>query len=156
MKYKTLIFSLLAIVLITACDTAECSLNNSVMCYISFYNGDGEQVALTDTLSVYAHGTDQVLYNRGIKRSSISIPLSYFNEEDTLILKVWGKDYESEAEFALNKTNTEYFESPECPVKMFHHINYAYVYSGQFIDSVVVVKPSINFQRDENIRIYIH
>jgi len=156
LKLKTIILSILASILVTGCDTADCSLNNTVMCYISFYNGDGEAVAFSDTLSIMAHGTDEVLYNRGVKKSSVSIPLSYYNAEDTLIFKIWGEDYETEAQIAVNKSNTEYFESPECPVKMFHNINYAYVFSGRVIDSVVVVKPSVNFQRDENIRIYVH
>lgn len=156
MRHKSIIFALLLILLTGACDTVDCSLNNTVLCYLSFYNGEGQKVALADTISISAYGTDQVLYNRGVGKSDIAIPMSYYNEEDTLVLKVWGEDYETEAELAIGKTNTEYFESPDCPVKMFHTITSAYVFAGRFIDSVVVVKPSINFQRDENIRIYVH
>lgn len=138
-----------------ACDSADCALNNTVLCYISFYNSEGQKVALKDTLSIMAYGTDDVLYNRGVGKSELAIPLSYYNDEDTLIFKVWGEDYDIEAEIAINKTNTEYIEGIDCPTNMFHTINYAYVFGGTAIDSVVVIKNSINYQRDENIRVYL-
>lgn len=156
MRHKSIIIAMLLTLLTGACDSVDCSLNNTVFCYISFYNGEGQKVAISDTLSIYAHGTDQVLFNRGVGKSDIAIPMSYYNEEDTLTFMVWNNEYSLEAEIAVNKTNTEHFESPDCPAKMFHNINYAYIYGGNIIDSVVVVKPSVNYQRDENIRIYLH
>ncbi len=139
-----------------SCDSVDCSLNNTVFCHLAFYNGEGEKVALQDTLSIMIHGTETVLYNRGVRKSEVSIPMSYHNPEDTLLLRVWGQDYSLEAEIAVGKSNTEYFESPDCPVKMFHNITSAYVFSGRFIDSVSITKPSVNFQTDENIRVYLH
>lgn len=155
---KKLAFALFSFLLLalTACDTVDCSLNNTVLCYLSFYNGKGDKVEITDTLTITAYGTDKTLYNRGSKKADVAIPLSYYNDEDTLTLSVTGKDGTTQAEIVIGKTNTQHFESPDCPVNMFHDIQYSYVFSGRFIDSVVVVKPSINYQRDENIRIYLH
>lgn len=156
MKQIAIITTLLLALLVGGCDSVDCSLNNTVFCYVGFYNSNGDKVALTDTLSVLAYGAEQPLYNRGVGKSQVAIPLSYYNEEDTLIFRVWNDEQTLEAEIVLGKTNTEYFESPDCPVNMFHNLNFAYVFGGRFIDSVVIVKPSVNYQRDENIKIYLH
>ncbi len=158
MKQIAIITTLLMALFMGSCDSVDCSLNNTVFCYVAFYDGEGDPVAINDTLSVYANGTEKVLYNRGVKKSVIAIPMSYYNEEDTLLFRVWSKSESDalEAEVVIGKTNTEHFESPDCPVNMFHDITSSYVFSGRFIDSVVVVKPSVNFQRDENIRVYLH
>ena len=137
------------------CDTVDCSLNNTVFCYLAFYDGMSEKVALKDTLSITAYGTEKVLYNRGVGKAEIAIPMSYYNEADTLVLTVWGKDYRMSTTIIVGKSNTEYFESPDCPVNMFHDINSVRIYRGKLADSVKVVKSSVNYQRDENIRIYI-
>lgn len=155
-KLALTLFSLLLLAL-TACDTADCSLNNTVLCYLSFYNGEGKKVEIIDTLSITAYGTDKVLFNRGTKKSDIAIPLSYYNDEDTLTFTVTAEDgRQQQAEIVIAKSNVTHFESPDCPVNMFHDIQFSYVFSGRFIDSVAVIKPSINYQRDENIRIYLH
>lgn len=156
MRHKSIILAMLLTLLMGACDTVDCTLNNNVLCYIGFYDGHGKNVALTDTLSIMAYGTDEILFNRGVGKSRVAVPMSFYNEEDTFIVRVWGPDYDTQAEISLGKTNTEYFESIDCPVKMMHNLTNAYVNSGNIIDSVVIVKPSVNFQQDENIRIYFH
>jgi len=155
-KVKSLYFVAILSLLLIACDTVDCTLNNAVYCYLSFYNNSGEKVAISDTLSISAYGTKKSIYNRGVKKSDVAIPMSYYNAEDTLTFAVTSNESTMEAEIVIGKTNTQFFESPDCPVNMFHNITSAYVFSGQFIDSVVVVKPTVNFQQDENIRIYLH
>lgn len=138
-----------------SCDTVDCSLNNTVFCYLSFYDGGGQKVALKDTLSVTAYGTDKVLFNRGVGKSDVAIPMSYYNDADTLVFTLWGNDYRTSSTVVVDKKNIVHFESPDCPVNMFHDITAAGVLRGKMIDSVKVVKPSVNYQRDENIRIYV-
>lgn len=156
MKKTATILVMLCGILLAGCDSVDCSLNNTVLCHYAFYNAEGHPVKLNDTLSITAYGTDSVLYNRGVGKGSFSLPMSYYNAADTLKLQVWSDNYLLEADIAISKNNTEYFESPDCPMNMMHQITNAEVLRGSFIDSIVIIKPSVNYQTDENIRIYLH
>lgn len=147
---------MLTALVLGSCDTVDCSLNNTVFCYLSFYNAEGQKVALKDTLSITAYGTETVLYNRGVGKSDVAIPMSYYNDADTLVFTLWGKDYRTSSTVVVDKKNVVHFESPDCPVNMFHDITTAKVTRGKLIDSVKVVKPSVNYQRDENLRLYVN
>lgn len=150
------ILAMTCCMVLASCDSADCSLNNTVYCHYGFYDAAGNKVALKDTLSILAYGTDKVLYNRGVGKSDVKLPMSYYQNADTLKIRVWGDGYAYESDIVLEKTNTEYFESPDCPVNMFHNITGARVLNGMMVDSVVVIKPSVNYQTDENIKIYLH
>lgn len=141
--------------MLTACDSFDCSLNNTVGCTVGFYDERGDAVRLSDTLMVTAVGTDSVLFNRGVNKHELTLPLSYYRDCDSLVLTVWGEDYLVRDTLMVSKTNVENFESLDCPVNMFHRITNARV-SGTFIDSVKVVLPEVEYGEDENIKIYLH
>ncbi|MBQ0021159.1 MAG: hypothetical protein KBT39_11645 [Bacteroidales bacterium] len=140
---------------ITSCDSIDCSLENQVLCQMGFYDATGAPVALTDTLTITAAGTDSVLYNRGIKTSKVGLPLSYYKDGDTLTLTLYGEHYLLQDDVVIKKTNYEHFESLDCPVKMMHVIN-GVESTNHFIDSVVVVSPKVEYNNGENIKIYLH
>lgn len=148
---------LVAVLAMTACNDAQCPLNNVVLTHYAFYaideNGQSQAVALTDTLTVRACGTDSILINKLLKASELELPMSYVNAEDTLVFEyindgVYGRDT-----IRIAKTDQPHYESPDCPTSMFHIITSA-SHTDLFIDSVVVVKPSVNYDLQENIRIY--
>lgn len=141
--------------LLTACEGVDCTLNNVVLCRYGFYDSTtGKSIQLSDTLTITAAGTDSILYNRGVNTSRVTLPMSYWQEADTLTLHISGKDYTYTNTLRIQKNNTQHFESPDCPTTMFHHIEKATLMSGVTIDSVVVVKPTVNYEQDENIKIY--
>lgn len=140
---------------LTACDSIDCTLNNTVECKMTFYNAEGKAVALADTLTITAAGTDSVLYNRGIRVSSVSLPLSYYKDRDTLTLHIYGQDYAIEEQLIIEKSNYEHFESLDCPVKMFHTIN-GVSSTHTVIDSVRIASPLVQYDNGENIKIYLH
>ncbi len=141
---------------IVGCDDIDCTLNNVVLCNYYFYSSEeGSAVAIADTLTVMAWGTDSILYNKGVSTSSVSVPMSYWMEADTLQFMIVGENYAQECIFVVEKTNTEYFESPDCPAAMFHEITNV-TYLSDIIDSVVVTRSDVNFLQDENIRIYFN
>lgn len=153
---KRLAIILIALVaLLTGCDSFDCSLENTVSCNLGFYDGHGNAVRMTDTLMVTAVGTDSVLFNRGVGRHDISVPMSYYKDCDTLVLTLWGEDYLMRDTLMVSKTNVENFESLDCPVNMFHKITDARA-SGTFIDSVKVVLSKIEYGANENIKVYLH
>ncbi len=152
---KTL--TLLAAGLLTlSCDDIDCTLNNTVVCKLAFYDSEGNAVQIQDTLDIYTEGIEMPLYNKGTGTSGINIPLSYFKDKDTLQLVVYGDDYLYEDWLIIAKQNTEHFESLNCPVKMFHTLTDVSVTGRSFIDSVSITNPNVEYNNGENIKIYLH
>ncbi len=150
----------LGILMITAtllsCEGIDCTLNNVVLCHYQFYDSaTGNKISLTDTLTIVACGTDSVLYNIGVGTSSVELPMSYWNEADTLTFHLYGEDYYDRSTLFVNKTNTEHYESPDCPTTMFHYLT-GVEWDGGVIDSVVISRPEVNYLQDENIKVYFH
>lgn len=137
-----------------ACDTVDCTLNNKVACTYNFYS-EGAMVQLNDKLTVTACGTDSVLINAENNAKNMVLPMSYWNEADTLVLQVMSATYVLTDTLYVRKSNTSHFESPDCPTTMFHEI-LSVDCTHSFIDSVTVVKPSVNYDELENIQIHLH
>ena len=151
-----LLTSLLAL---ASCESIDCTLNNIVTCNYAFYNSEGEAVGVSDTLTVTADGTDSILLNKEANVETFSIPMSYWRDEDTLNLsfKSASSDYVLRMVMYVGKTNHEYFESPDCPTSMFHELKSLYFETNTpFVDSVVVVNKAVNYDAQENVRIYLH
>lgn len=156
MKQVKGLFSALILVLmgLYSCDTIDCTLNNTVEMRCNFYK-NGNSAQLNDTLTITAIGTDEVLLNRKYMVSTMVLPLSYFNPVDTLILKVTGEDYEVTDTMWIEKISYNHFESPDCPVNMFHDIT-AVRTTHLFIDSVTITHPDVNFSDHENLQIHFY
>ncbi len=146
---------LLLSVLLVSCEGVDCTLNNMVLCHYSFYDSNsGDAISLSDTLTITAQGTDSVLFNQGVNKSSVSLPMSYGNDTDSLLFTITGDGYSYESTIFVSKTNIPHYESPDCPTTMFHQITDATCVSS-VIDSVVVIRSSVNYLQDENIKVYI-
>lgn len=141
---------------VAACEGINCTLNNVVMLNVGFYDSaTGKHIELNDTIMVTATGTDSVLYNRGTKTSALTLPMSFWQAADTLTFTVYGENYEFEDFITISKTNVEHYESPDCPTTMFHAIT-GVDFASPFgtVDSIVVSKPSVNYDTQENLKIY--
>lgn len=145
---------LLALAGMNSCDTIDCTLNNIVEMRCNFYQ-NGNSAQLNDTLTITAIGTDEVLLNRKYMVSTFVLPLSYFNPEDTLVLTVKGEDYVVSDTMWITKTSFNHFESPDCPVNMFHDIT-AVRTTHLFIDSVTITHSDVNFSDHENLQIHFY
>lgn len=152
---KHTLYILLALLGLVSCDEADCTLNNIVEMKLGFYASDGTPVASRDTLTVSAFGTDSILFNRGVMTQSLSLPMSYSKEADTLVLTYFNEDRIISDRIIIAKQNYEHFESIDCPVKMFHTIT-GVSCTHEFIDSVVLVFPTVAYYNGENIKVYLH
>lgn len=162
MRIRSIISALAFVALfIVGCDSIDCTINNVVALNIAFYDSETKkEVSITDTLNVTAEGTDSVLYNRGIKVKNIDVPLSYWLDADTLTLDFYNiaSDTHHSVTMQVNKENIPHYESPDCPTTMFHQIHsISYTTTTtNYVDSVVLVNPSVNYNGQENIRVYLH
>ena len=145
---------LLSLLLMVACEEIDCSLYNTVRMYAGFYS-DGSAVAITDTLTITTGKDGRTLLNRMLNVGKWDIPLSYWQDVDTLVFHVAGSDYEIDDTVWITKSNTPHFESPDCPTNMFHEI-LSVESTHRFIDSVTVIQPYVNYALDENIQVHLY
>ena len=138
---------------LAACDSIDCTLYNTVSLACSFYS-EGQAVKLTDTLTVSALGTDSILVNSLIGASKLELPLSYSQDADTLVLRIYGEEYDLSDTLWVEKTNTPHFESPDCPTTMFYQIK-SVRHTSTFIDSVTITRNLVDYDQTENIRIHL-
>ena len=97
---------------------------------------------------------DTVLVNRLSKTHNMSLPMSYFNTADTLIL--------SYASLSLQDTiyieheSYPYVDLPECGAHRFHNIKSISTNAAAAIDHIDVLNSKVNYEGRENIRIYFN
>ena len=75
------------ILLLAACESYDCTLYNYVGMYATFVR-DGAVVSLTDTLTITTGKSGPVLLNKSLNTSRLNLPLSYWQDEDTLVLSI--------------------------------------------------------------------
>lgn len=157
-KIKYLLMGIVTVAIIS-CDSNNCPLNNVVYSTYGFYvnTADGEtKVSIMDSLTVLATGTDSILINRMYEMSSIELPVSYTSGTDTLIFRFTNKKNEvREDSVFINKENIPHYESPDCPVSMFHYIT-GIRSTHTLIENITVVNPNINYNATENFKIYFY
>ena len=139
--------------LMMACEEIDCSLYNTVSLSAGFYS-DGYKVSITDTLTITTGTDEHILVNRMLGASEWEIPMSYWQDEDTLSLHVTGEGYSLTDTVWIQKTNMPHFESPDCPTHMFHEIT-AVRSTHHFIDSVTIVQAYVNYAQTENIQLHL-
>jgi hypothetical protein len=156
MKYGKGFFLVFLLVLVglCGCDTIDCTLNNTVVMRCGFYK-DGKSTTLNETLTITAADTSIVLLNRDINASTLKLALSYFNPVDTLVFKIIRTDAEFTDTVWVEKNSFNHFESPDCPVNMFHNIT-AVRCTHLFIDSITITAPEVNFKEYEHLQIHFY
>lgn len=131
---------LLAGVLLAACSSVDCPLNNTVY---TNYKLMGTVTTLPDTLTITTtrtDGYDSVLINRQVNTDSFSLPMSYGRAADTLYIHVNALV----DTLRIEKTNTPHFESVDCGVAYFHTIT-GVQYTRHAIDSIVINHKDVNY-----------
>lgn len=151
---RNVVFVVLAVLMMSACDTADCTLYNKVTMGMTFWDGTGEKMMIKSFYSITTAGIDSVLVNKDRNRQGVDLPLSYWAELDSFFLHVWMEDDVATVDtIVVEKSNRPHFESPDCPTRMFHDI-LGIRHSKQMLDSVRVVKSAVEFGQLENVRLY--
>lgn len=141
------------VLLLAACESYDCTLYNHVGCYGAFYQ-DSASVSFDDTLTITAGKSGPVLLNKSVGTSRIVLPLSYWQDEDTLVLTVKGMDYLFQDTIWISKSNQVHYESPDCPTTLFHTIQ-GVRSTHEFIDSINVIRSSVNYEQTNNLEIHL-
>lgn len=145
-----------------ACDSSDCPLNNTVAQVSNIFRSDnGKALTLGDTLTVLIH--DSVILNRQTGASSLSLPMSYEGESDTLVFRYAPQEQDTctTDTLIITKSNQSHFISLDCPTLVFHTItgvNWSRRIPDQTfryaIDSVSIKNADVTNNPQENIQIF--
>lgn len=155
LKYMFLVLSVLTSAVLTSCSSVDCPLNNTVYATWTFEYPDGRQ-KLADTLDIYlqVNGKDTLVANRLIGVSSVNLPMSYYNEADTLTLELRANGQHAYEQIIVKKSNIQHFNSPECGVWVEHYIS-GTENEGMILDSLRIRNSKVDNYEVENIRLYL-
>ncbi len=141
-----------------ACDSGyECGINKTSYNRIKFYNIDSNNIEneykFPDvlTISLLVNGKDSIVVNHLSNASDLQLPMSYTQECDTVVFC-----YENNATDTLyiKHENIPYFISMECGLAMYHRLQ-SVTHTNAFIDSVAIINDYVNFDNNENIKLYL-
>lgn len=146
-----------------SCTSIDCPLDSIVVMTLSFYDAEmEEETALPCTLNIEAPRAG-VLFNSGTDIKSLQLPLNTGSLVDTLYLKLSDSNRKYVDTLYVSHTNESHFEAMDCPGAVFHHISslqfLPHPADGDFpatIDSVSIIRPLVDYNDVENIRIYYH
>ena len=141
------------ILLLAACEAYDCTLYNHVGCYAAF-DKEGTAVRITDTLTITSGKNGPTLLNMSVNTASLDLPLSYWQDEDTLVFTIKGEDYMLRDTVWITKTNQVHYESPDCPTTLFHEIQDVRS-TNEFIKSITVTRSSVNYELTNNLQIHL-
>ena len=147
------LFIISSLLLLSACESYDCTLYNYVGMYGTFYK-DGVVVQVKDTLTITSGKSGRMLLNGALYETTINIPLSYWQEEDTLVFRVNGNGYILRDSVWITKTNQVHYESPDCPTTFFHTIQ-SVRSTHTFIKDITVIRSSVNYETTDNLQIHL-
>lgn len=160
-KIKNITFALALIfsaASLGSCDNGyDCDLNNTSHNNISFYTvTDGKEEAYAHpeplTISLMINGKDSVIINHKTDAEQISLPMSYTQGTDTIVIHYENNLCDS---LYVSHIGKPYYQSMECGILMFHEIE-SIRSTNVWIEKVSLMNNTVNFKGYENIRIYLY
>lgn len=154
---RSLVLAVTALLFAAGCDSGyDCSIENTAYNRIGFYNaedGTDAKYEFPDILdvSMMINGRDSIVVNRITYASELQLPMSFTNECDTVIFSY---GYNVTDTLFVKHDNIPYFVSMECGTAMYHRIT-EITHTTAFIDSVVIVNDYINYDYNENVKLYL-
>jgi hypothetical protein len=129
--------------LITACTSIDCPLNNHVYTY---YQVAGEEALFAGPLTISTNrsdGSDSICINQDTYISKFGLPISYQGTFDTFYF-VYDIDESIVDTVVVEKTDQPHFESIECNPIFFHTIK-DIQYTKNMIDSITIKDTQVTY-----------
>ncbi|MDO4159784.1 MAG: DUF6452 family protein [Prevotellaceae bacterium] len=135
--------------LISACSSIDCPLENLVYTQYQLLNSSGTADTIkADTLTITTtklEGSDSVLINKNVNTTEFSLPISYSQPQDVFYFEL--RDTLSNVTYdtiTVSKTDKIHFESVDCTPSYFHTID-GVSYTTNAIDSIVIINSEVNY-----------
>lgn len=147
---------------LTACTNIDCPLDNVVVMTSGLYDAEDESsMTLGTELSIFSADGEFVLLNQARDISSFVLPLRHGVSTDTLLFFFRNNQQEATDTLFLSYTDHPHFESVDCPAALFHTLTNVRWTSHPLaelpltFDSVAIVRPNVNYDDVENLKIYL-
>lgn len=146
---KKLVWLTTMAIVLAACSSIECPLNNAVYATYSICKADGTPGTLKDTLTIVTkrHNADidTVLLNRSVNTTTFKLPMSYSGATDIIVLQMVDEEGNLAADtITISKTNKPHFESTECGPAFFHTIE-GVISTSHKIESVTINDTEVTY-----------
>lgn len=140
-----------------ACSSIDCPIATTVAVNYGFYDASEAQDTLDDTLSVWTQrsdGTDTLLFNKGVRQTALTLPVSYQRPEDILIFRIADTSHVVTLDTVwIKKEDIPHFESVDCAAHFFHTLT-AVRSTHRGIDTITISNPSVTYDTSvEHLRI---
>ena len=151
-----------------SCSTIDCPVNSIVETIWKVYDSKGQEMKLTDTLTVTTvrrdgvkdtvlDGRKSTVLNKLTEKSTFNLPVSYSHPEDTFVFH-----FDNNANNNLHVTDTvlikkedyPHFESVDCNAIFFHMLT-DIRYTRNYIDSIVIKNSSVTYDY-ETVHLHIY
>lgn len=157
MKFRNYI-QIALVLLAVGCSDNNCPLESSVYCNFGFYDSEGTAVVSNDTIDVYVKRYlkgDSIVVNKLTGKNSFQVPMSYYGSSDTIVFK-YASLFRNDT-VILTHESYPHVDLPECGTKYFHTLqDVRLLNSGAAIDKIEIEDPAVNYQGNENIKIYLN
>lgn len=143
-------------------DTLTVTIKKDINVYTYSKEGYNDSIlrhrstALIDSGYTETVGTaklDTILMNSLVNGTAMSIPMSYYKRVDTLLLN-YRKILLPDTVYVFHE-GYAHVETPECGSYRFHNIS-SIRSTYRCIDRIEIVNPTVNFNGEENVRIYFN
>ena len=143
-------------------DTLTLTIKKDATLYIYSKEGRNDSIlrrqstALIDsgyTETITTAKFDTILINSLVNATKMSVAMSYYNRVDTLILN-YRKILLPDTLYLFHDGYT-HVETPECGSYRFHNLSDIRA-TYRCIDRVEIVNPTVNFNGEENVKIYFN
>lgn len=140
------------ILLMTACSSLDCPMNNRVYTRYALLTPDGktDTLKLTCTISTNrTDGSDSVLINKDVNITKFSLPISNANPRDSFFVELQSETATTLDTIVVSKEDKMHFESTDCAASYFHNIT-GVTTTHYAIDSVTVNHHEVNYDTSKN------
>ena len=140
---------ILFVMLLAACSSVDCPVNSIVETIYNVYDSEGNELALSDTLTVTSarmDGQDTTLLNKLVDKETFNLPISYSHAEDMLMFHFdnGNNNLHVTDTVWIKKDDYPHFESVDCNAIFFHTLT-GVRYTRNYIDSIVIKNPSVTY-----------
>lgn len=141
-------FAVIVLVMVSACSSIDCSINNIVLSVYQLAKGEGVADTLkADTLTIYtrrANGRDTILLNRSVNTSLFRLPMGQTSATDTLVFNLRDTfNAQLIDTIYISKENMPRFESVDCNIMFIHNVT-GIRSTHNAIDTIKIVKTLVN------------
>lgn len=114
---------------------------------------DAALVSQGYTETITRQRNDTVLLNKVQNAAAIAVPMSYFNDADTLVLAY--SNISSKDTIRIRHDSYPHVELPECGTYRFHTLR-SIEATDAAIDHIEISNPKVGYAGEENVKIYFN